>query len=101
MTMMMMEFILTEWRGEGEMGEDWVVVYGASAHSDYGMITLLTTDAVPGLRAIIITLATYYFKRFFLTCRAFINNLGDMMERWTNCQHYIELCQPAGKSAIL
>lgn len=25
--------------------------YGASAHSDYGMITLLATDGVPGLQA--------------------------------------------------
>ncbi|XWS49131.1 hypothetical protein CRYUN_Cryun13aG0137300 [Craigia yunnanensis] len=61
-------------------------VYGASAHSDYGMITLLLTDGVPGLQV----------------CRekskqpqvwvdvpsisgAFIVNIGDMMERWTNC----------------
>nr|GFD33291.1 2-oxoglutarate (2OG) and Fe(II)-dependent oxygenase superfamily protein [Tanacetum cinerariifolium] len=46
MTMMMMDFILTEWRQE--TGEDGDVVYGASAHSDYGMITLLATDGVPG-----------------------------------------------------
>lgn len=26
------------------------VIYGASAHSDYGMITLLATDGVPGLQ---------------------------------------------------
>ncbi|XP_020676039.1 2-oxoglutarate-Fe(II) type oxidoreductase hxnY isoform X1 [Dendrobium catenatum] len=60
--------------------------YGASAHSDYGMITLLVTDGVPGLQI----------------CRdkdrrpqlwedvphiegAFIVNIGDMLERWTNC----------------
>ncbi|XP_010540817.1 PREDICTED: 1-aminocyclopropane-1-carboxylate oxidase-like isoform X2 [Tarenaya hassleriana] len=59
--------------------------YGASAHSDYGMITLLATDGVPGLQV----------------CRdkskrprvwedvpgingAFVVNIGDMMERWTN-----------------
>jgi len=28
--------------------------YGASAHSDYGMITLLATDGVPGLQACLI-----------------------------------------------
>ncbi|GMJ11002.1 hypothetical protein like AT4G16770 [Hibiscus trionum] len=27
-------------------------VYGASAHSDYGMVTLLLTDGVPGLQAL-------------------------------------------------
>ncbi|XVF13428.1 hypothetical protein REPUB_Repub08aG0206800 [Reevesia pubescens] len=65
-------------------------IYGASAHSDYGMVTLLLTDGVPGLQAI------------FIVCRdkskqpqvwedvpsitgAFIVNIGDMLERWTNC----------------
>ena len=59
--------------------------YGAKAHSDYGMVTLLATDGVPGLQI----------------CRekdsqpqlwedvphvhgAFIINVGDMLERWTN-----------------
>ncbi|KAL8158639.1 hypothetical protein V2J09_000176 [Rumex salicifolius] len=62
-------------------------VIGASAHSDYGMITLLATDGVPGLQV----------------CRekdcqprvwepvphidgALIVNIGDMLERWTNCR---------------
>ncbi|XP_021767991.1 2-oxoglutarate-Fe(II) type oxidoreductase-like isoform X1 [Chenopodium quinoa] len=60
-------------------------VLGASAHSDYGMITLLATDGVPGLQV----------------CRerdrqpqiwenvphvegAIIVNIGDITERWTN-----------------
>ncbi|XP_025797414.1 2-oxoglutarate-Fe(II) type oxidoreductase hxnY-like isoform X1 [Panicum hallii] len=60
--------------------------YGASAHSDYGAITLLVTDGTPGLQI----------------CRekgrdpqlwedvhhidgAFIVNIGDLLERWTNC----------------
>ena len=33
------------------MGVSDEVVYGDSAHSDYGMMTLLATDAVPGLQA--------------------------------------------------
>ncbi|KQJ97523.1 2-oxoglutarate-Fe(II) type oxidoreductase hxnY isoform X2 [Brachypodium distachyon] len=60
--------------------------YGASAHSDYGMLTLLATDGTPGLQI----------------CRekdrhpqlwedvphidgALIVNIGDLLERWTNC----------------
>ncbi|KAJ0961918.1 hypothetical protein J5N97_029746 [Dioscorea zingiberensis] len=59
---------------------------GASAHSDFGMATLLLTDGVPGLQI----------------CRdkdrhpqlwedvphvsgALIVNVGDLLERWTNC----------------
>ncbi|XP_056858996.1 2-oxoglutarate-Fe(II) type oxidoreductase hxnY-like isoform X2 [Raphanus sativus] len=58
---------------------------GASAHSDFGILTLLATDGVPGLQV----------------CRdkdkepnvwedvpgikgAFVVNIGDLMERWTN-----------------
>ncbi|KFK23655.1 hypothetical protein AALP_AAs48698U000100, partial [Arabis alpina] len=58
---------------------------GTAAHSDFGMITLLATDGVPGLQV----------------CRnkdkepnvwedvpgikgAFVVNIGDLMERWTN-----------------
>eukprot|EP01018_Ginkgo_biloba_P002626 Gb_22952 [translate_table: standard] len=61
-------------------------LYGAAAHSDYGMLTLLATDGVPGLQI----------------CRhkddqpqmweevpprkgAFVINIGDMLERWSNC----------------
>ncbi|KVH95529.1 Isopenicillin N synthase [Cynara cardunculus var. scolymus] len=41
----------------GEMGVSDEVVYGASAHSDYGMITLLATDGVPGLQATFINIS--------------------------------------------
>ncbi|OMO52562.1 Isopenicillin N synthase [Corchorus olitorius] len=51
-------------------------VYGASAHSDYGMITLLLTDGVPGLQACCLS---------NLTRLALIVNIADLMERWTNC----------------
>ncbi|KAH9777123.1 diox n domain-containing protein-related [Citrus sinensis] len=53
----------------GELVSSNQEVCGASAHSDYGMITLLATDGVPGLQARL----------------ALIVNIGDMMERWTNC----------------
>ncbi|KAG8662291.1 hypothetical protein MANES_01G084100v8 [Manihot esculenta] len=34
----------------GELGNSEEEIFGASAHSDYGMITLLVTDGVPGLQ---------------------------------------------------
>ncbi|OWM88357.1 hypothetical protein CDL15_Pgr003769 [Punica granatum] len=61
-------------------------IYGASAHSDYGMITLLATDGVPGLQ-----ICRDKSKRPFIwedvphIEGTFIVNIGDMMERWTNC----------------
>nr|CAB96197.1 hypothetical protein [Capsella rubella] len=72
-------------RYPGELNSSGEVTCGASAHSDYGMITLLATDGVPGLQV----------------CRdkdkepkvwedvagvkgAFVVNIGDLMERWTN-----------------
>lgn len=35
----------------GDLGISDQQLYGASAHSDYGMITLLATDGVGGLQA--------------------------------------------------
>ncbi|KAL5973138.1 hypothetical protein ACLOJK_037164 [Asimina triloba] len=35
----------------GDLANSNIGTYGASAHSDYGMITLLATDGVPGLQA--------------------------------------------------
>lgn len=60
--------------------------YGASAHSDYGMITLLVTDGVPGLQ---ICREKDVLPRQWEDVHhihgAFIVNIGDMLERWTNC----------------
>ncbi|KAJ0104759.1 hypothetical protein Patl1_18440 [Pistacia atlantica] len=74
----------------GELDSSGEEIYGASAHSDYGMITLLATDGVPGLQA---WSAGRNSKNqgYGRTCQvsrviqAFIVNIGDMMERWTNC----------------
>ncbi|CAM9597540.1 unnamed protein product [Scytosiphon promiscuus] len=55
-------------------------VLGAGAHSDYGLITLLATDEVPGLQV--------RLNEEWLDVPprkgAFICNLGDMLQRWTN-----------------
>lgn len=56
-------------------------VYACGAHSDYGMITLLLTDENPGLQIL-----TKNNEWIDVPPRpgAFVVNLGDMLERWTN-----------------
>ncbi|GAB9477298.1 Gibberellin 2-beta-dioxygenase [Globisporangium polare] len=55
-------------------------VFGAGAHTDYGLITLLSTDENPGLQI--------FHKGEWVDVPprndAFIVNIGDMGERWTN-----------------
>ncbi|CAN1195506.1 2-oxoglutarate-Fe(II) type oxidoreductase hxnY [Linum perenne] len=73
----------------GELGCSDEELYGASAHSDYGMITLLIADGVPGLQAKALQLSYLNsvppFRSWISNLRCFIVNIGDMMERWTNC----------------
>jgi isopenicillin N synthase-like dioxygenase len=56
-------------------------VYACGAHSDYGMITLLLTDDNPGLQ--IFTKQQEWIHVPPMP-HAFVVNLGDMLERWTN-----------------
>ncbi|XP_074269003.1 kihadalactone A synthase LFS-like [Silene latifolia] len=60
-------------------------VLGASAHSDYGAITLLASDGVPGLQ---VCREKDCHPRVWEDVHhiegAFIVNIGDLMERWTN-----------------
>uniref|UniRef100_A0A0E0M9X1 Fe2OG dioxygenase domain-containing protein n=1 Tax=Oryza punctata TaxID=4537 RepID=A0A0E0M9X1_ORYPU len=60
--------------------------YGASAHSDYGILTLLATDGTPGLqicrekdRCPQIWEDVHHIEG------ALIVNIGDLLQRWTNC----------------
>ncbi|XP_028772916.1 2-oxoglutarate-Fe(II) type oxidoreductase hxnY [Neltuma alba] len=75
-------------------------ICGASAHSDYGMVTLLVTDGVQGLQ---ICKEKFKQPQFWEDVPhiegAFIVNIGDMMERWTNCLYRSTLhrVMPAGK----
>ncbi|XP_043718479.1 probable iron/ascorbate oxidoreductase DDB_G0283291 isoform X5 [Telopea speciosissima] len=77
---------LNQWPSEGELAVSNEETYGASAHSDYGMITLLATDGVRGLQ---ICREKYRQPQVWEDVQhvngAFIVNIGDMMERWTNC----------------
>ncbi|OQR99495.1 hypothetical protein ACHHYP_05973 [Achlya hypogyna] len=55
-------------------------IFGAGAHSDYGLLTLLSTDNTPGLEI--------YVEQQWVPVPpkpgCFIVNIGDLGERWTN-----------------
>lgn len=58
---------------------------GASSHSDYGMVTLLATDGVPGLQICREKdRQPQLWEDVHHVHGAFIVNVGDMLERWTN-----------------
>jgi len=60
-------------------------IYGAGAHSDYGLLTLLVTDEVSGLQICKNKDAELQIWEDVHPLRgAFIVNIGDMLERWTN-----------------
>ncbi|XP_052874061.1 2-oxoglutarate-Fe(II) type oxidoreductase hxnY-like isoform X3 [Gossypium arboreum] len=69
----------------GDLNSSSEEIFGASAHSDYGMVTLLVTDGVPGLQ---ICREKSKQPRVWedvpSMSGAFIVNIGDMMEGWTN-----------------
>ncbi|CAA2978421.1 1-aminocyclopropane-1-carboxylate oxidase-like isoform X1 [Olea europaea subsp. europaea] len=69
----------------GDLGLADEETYGASAHSDYGMITLLATDGVGGLQVCREKAKEpRVWEDVHYVPGAFIVNIGDMMERWTN-----------------
>ncbi|KAK9814115.1 hypothetical protein WJX72_000846 [[Myrmecia] bisecta] len=55
-------------------------IYGAGAHTDYGMLTLLATDKNPGLQICL----DGQWQDVPPMPGMLIVNLGDMLERWTN-----------------
>ncbi|KAG4188491.1 hypothetical protein ERO13_A08G168000v2 [Gossypium hirsutum] len=70
----------------GDLDSSSEEIYGASAHSDYGMITLLMTDGVPGLQICREkSKQPQVWEDVPSISGAFVVNIGDMMERWTNC----------------
>mmetsp|Transcript_3155 Transcript_3155/g.6973 ORF Transcript_3155/g.6973 Transcript_3155/m.6973 type:complete len:330 (+) Transcript_3155:50-1039(+) len=56
-------------------------LYACGAHSDYGMITLLLTDDNPGLQ---VKMEDGSWIDIPPKRGAFVVNIGDMFERWTN-----------------
>eukprot|EP00252_Welwitschia_mirabilis_P015165 TRINITY_DN3337_c0_g1_i1.p1 TRINITY_DN3337_c0_g1~~TRINITY_DN3337_c0_g1_i1.p1 ORF type:complete len:153 (-),score=21.31 TRINITY_DN3337_c0_g1_i1:72-530(-) len=58
---------------------------GAAAHTDYGMLTFLATDGVPGLQICREKdIQPQIWEDVPPLKGAFIINIGDMLERWSN-----------------
>ncbi|XP_043722737.1 2-oxoglutarate-Fe(II) type oxidoreductase hxnY-like isoform X2 [Telopea speciosissima] len=71
---------------EGRVSNPLEGIYGAGAHTDYGLITLLATDEVVGLQICKDRHANPPIWEYVPPLKgAFIVNLGDMLERWSNC----------------
>ncbi|XP_047324350.1 1-aminocyclopropane-1-carboxylate oxidase-like isoform X2 [Impatiens glandulifera] len=74
---------LNQWPSRGHLDGE---TFGASAHSDYGMITLLATDGIGGLQVCREkNKEPQIWEDVHHIHGAVIVNIGDMMERWTNC----------------
>ena len=56
-------------------------VFGCGAHSDYGMLTLLSTDGNSGLQ---VKKQDGTWLSVKASATDFVVNIGDMLERWTN-----------------
>ncbi|PWA66895.1 isopenicillin N synthase [Artemisia annua] len=70
---------------EGQVSDPTKGMYGAGAHSDYGLVTLLATDCVSGLQICKDKDAKPQVWEDVKPLKgAFVVNLGDMLERWSN-----------------
>lgn len=71
---------------EGKISEPERGIYGAGAHTDFGLLTLLATDDVIGLQICKDKHAEPQIWEYVSPVKgAFIVNLGDLLERWSNC----------------
>ncbi|GAB2225335.1 hypothetical protein Droror1_Dr00006127 [Drosera rotundifolia] len=70
----------------GQVSDPSKGLFGAGAHSDFGLITLLATDDVLALQLCKDKDAKPQKWEYVAPLKgAFIVNLGDMLERWSNC----------------
>ncbi|XP_042042233.1 2-oxoglutarate-Fe(II) type oxidoreductase hxnY-like isoform X1 [Salvia splendens] len=71
---------------EDQISEPANGIFGAGAHSDFGLITLLATDDNYGLLICKDKDAKPQIWEYVPPLKgAFIVNIGDMLERWSNC----------------
>eukprot|EP00262_Sarcandra_glabra_P015712 TRINITY_DN4907_c0_g2_i1.p1 TRINITY_DN4907_c0_g2~~TRINITY_DN4907_c0_g2_i1.p1 ORF type:complete len:300 (-),score=49.82 TRINITY_DN4907_c0_g2_i1:378-1232(-) len=71
---------------EGRASNPLKGIYGAGAHSDFGLLTLLATDDVVGLQICKDKDARPQIWEYVAPVKgAFIVNIADMLERWSNC----------------
>ncbi|KAL0552852.1 hypothetical protein IC582_011980 [Cucumis melo] len=71
---------------EGQISDPAKGIFGAGAHTDYGLITLLATDENLGLQICKDKDAKPQIWKYVAPLKgAFVVNLGDMLERWSNC----------------
>ncbi|KAF7144334.1 hypothetical protein RHSIM_Rhsim05G0040400 [Rhododendron simsii] len=71
---------------EGRISDPVKGIFGAGAHTDFGFITLLATDDNYGLQICKDKDAKPQQWEFVAPLKgAFIVNLADMLERWSNC----------------
>lgn len=71
---------------EGRISDPVKGIYGAGAHSDFGFITLLATDENYGLQICKDKDAKPRHWEFVAPLKgAFVVNLADLLERWSNC----------------
>ncbi|XP_047966475.1 2-oxoglutarate-Fe(II) type oxidoreductase hxnY-like isoform X1 [Salvia hispanica] len=71
---------------EDQISEPANGIFGAGAHSDFGLITLLATDDNYGLQICKDKDAKPQIWEYVPPLKgAFIVNIGDMLERWSNC----------------
>ncbi|KAE9588172.1 putative aminocyclopropanecarboxylate oxidase [Lupinus albus] len=83
---------------EGQTSDPSKGLYGAGAHTDYGLITLLATDNVSGLQICKDRDAKPQIWEDVAPLKgAFIVNIGDMLERWSNCVFKSTLHRVLGK----
>jgi len=77
-------YFLRPLRYSSEVSDPSRGIYGAGAHSDYGMLTLLATDGTPGLQ---VQPRAHRDDNAWVDAPcipdSFVVNLGDMCERWT------------------
>ncbi|KAK1311976.1 S-norcoclaurine synthase 1 [Acorus calamus] len=70
---------------EGSVSDPGKGIYGAGAHSDFGFITLLATDDTEGLQICKNKDAQPQVWEYVAPLKgAFIVNLADVLERWSN-----------------